>query len=255
MLGRAGASAKVMAMNSSSEYWRGDAASVTQDPHPDVRVHHVAGTQHSHGFLPQRFEIPALGWKGYHGFNTVDYRPVLRALLQQLLEWVDHGVDPTPSTAPTGSQLSSREAVLLQFAAGGVTTPRLGSFVQPPGPVPAIDATGNEVGGIRLPDVAAPVGVHTAWNLRHRDIGAPNDELFLMGSTWWLRDLPSRAEHLARTTALLHKLVEHRLVLHRDVAALIDRSDECWLAADQGRREWRGATTESPDTCVDCTGR
>ena len=71
----AGAPTKVMAMNSSNEYWRGDAALVHGDEHPDVRVHLVAGTQHGIGYLPQLHELPALGWKGRNGFNTVDYRP------------------------------------------------------------------------------------------------------------------------------------------------------------------------------------
>lgn len=231
LLDASGAPAKVMAVNSSNEYWRGDAAATAPDAHPDVRVHHVAGTQHSHGYLPQLFEIPALGWKGRNGFNIVDYRPVLRALLRQLTDWVDHGIEPTPSTAPDASQLSTREAVLQQFTAAGVATPRPASFVQPAGPVPAIDATGNEVGGIRLPDVAVPVGVHTGWNLRHPDIGAPEDELFLVGSTWWLHQLPPLDEHLGRSAEVLAELVAQRLLLPEDVAPLLARAELSWHAA------------------------
>lgn len=69
----AGVSPKVMAMNTSSEYWRGDAASLHSDHHPGVRVHHVAGTQHVPGVVPQIFEDPVRGRKGRNGFNTVDY--------------------------------------------------------------------------------------------------------------------------------------------------------------------------------------
>ena len=136
LLARAGAPVKVMAMNSSNEYWRGDGALLHADGHPDVRVHLVAGTQHGTGYLPQLFEMPALGWKGRNGFNTIDYRPVLRALLQQVVDWVDDGVEPAPSTEPSADQLSTREAVLARFAAAGRPTPRLASFAQPAGPVP-----------------------------------------------------------------------------------------------------------------------
>lgn len=228
LLARAGAPLKVMAMNSSNEYWRGDGGLVFPDPHPDVRVHLVAGTQHSTGYLPQLFEMPALGWKGHHGFNVIDYRPVLRALLAQLTAWVDHGTEPTPSTAPTGDQLSTREAVLARFAAAGVVTPRLESFVQPAGPVPAVDATGNEIGGIRLPDVAAPIGVHTGWNLRHADMGAPTDELFLVGASWWLPDRPSREEHLARSAEVIDGLVARRLLLAADRDRVLARAAKAW---------------------------
>ncbi len=236
LIARAGAPVKVMAMNSASEYWRGDAAGLWPDPHPDVRVHHVAGTQHTAGYLPQLFELKALGWKGRHGFNTVDYRPVLRALLSQVVAWVQDGVAPSPSTAEDAAQLTSRDAVLARFAAAGVFTPRESSFVQPPGPVPALDATGNELGGIRLPDVAVPVGVHTGWNVRHPDMGADQDELFLVGSTWWLDELPSLQEHRDRSAVVVADLVARRLLLEVDVPAVVTRAELAWHSADANRR-------------------
>jgi hypothetical protein len=236
LLGRSGAATKVMAMNSSNEYWRGDAALVGAEPDPDVRVHLVAGTQHGFGYLPQLFELPALGWKGCYGFNTVDYRPVLRALLQQVVEWVDGGVEPAPSTAPAEDQLTTRDAVLSQFAAAGYATPRLDSFVQPAGPVPAVNAAGNEISGIRLPDVAAPVGVHAGWNLRHPDMGSPDDELFLVGSTSWFDEVPPLDEHLARSADVIEDLVARRLLLETDVPRLLARAELAWRAAtDTGR--------------------
>ena len=38
--------------------------------------------------------------------------------------------------------------------------------------VPAPDADGNDSGGIRLPDVAVPLGTYTGWNLRPAAMGA-----------------------------------------------------------------------------------
>jgi hypothetical protein len=37
--------------------------------------------------------------------------------------------------------------------------------------VPAVDADGNDVAGIRAPMVAAPLGTYTGWNLRARGFG------------------------------------------------------------------------------------
>ncbi|MFN0089937.1 MAG: alpha/beta hydrolase domain-containing protein [Acidimicrobiales bacterium] len=233
LLARAGASGKVMAVNTSNEYWRGDAASVGADAHPDVRVHHIAGTQHAPGHLPLLFELPALGWmwRGQHGFNTVDYRPVLRALLGQLVDWVDHDTEPEPNTAPTAAQLTTREAVLARCQSSGIATPRAESFVQPPGPVPAIGADGNETCGIQLPDIAAPVGVHTGWNVRHPDIGAPTDDLLMFGSTWWLDELPALGDHLVRSKAIVDELVQRRFLLPQDIDRVTNRSEAAWHAA------------------------
>jgi hypothetical protein len=38
--------------------------------------------------------------------------------------------------------------------------------------VPAVDADGNEVAGIRLPDIAVPTATFTGWNLRSESVGA-----------------------------------------------------------------------------------
>src|SRR5262249_37896496 len=39
--------------------------------------------------------------------------------------------------------------------------------------VPAVDADGNEIAGIRLPDIAVPLATFTGWNLRAEPAGAP----------------------------------------------------------------------------------
>jgi hypothetical protein len=40
--------------------------------------------------------------------------------------------------------------------------------------VPNVDADGNELGGIRTPDVAVPLGTYAGWNPRDAAIGASN---------------------------------------------------------------------------------
>ena len=46
-----------------------------------------------------------------------------------------------------------------------------------------MDQDGNEVGGIRLPDLAAPLATHTGWNIRHPETGGPGQTLRMIGST------------------------------------------------------------------------
>src|SRR5262249_46172696 len=49
--------------------------------------------------------------------------------------------------------------------------------------VAAVHADGNELAGIRLPDLSVPLATYTGWNLRHPDIGGPGQTLGLLGST------------------------------------------------------------------------
>jgi hypothetical protein len=48
---------------------------------------------------------------------------------------------------------------------------------------PSVDRDGNELSGIRLPDVTVPLATYTGWNLRHPQIGAPERLMSLIGST------------------------------------------------------------------------
>ena len=49
--------------------------------------------------------------------------------------------------------------------------------------VPAVDPDGNEVSGIRLPDLTVPLATYTGWNLRHPQMGAADQLMSLMGAT------------------------------------------------------------------------
>jgi hypothetical protein len=66
----------------------------------------------------------------------------------------------------------------------GITTflpPKVGTRY--PNLVSAVDADGNELAGIRLPDISVPLATYTGWNVRHPDIGGPGQTLSLLGST------------------------------------------------------------------------
>jgi hypothetical protein len=49
--------------------------------------------------------------------------------------------------------------------------------------VPALDSDGNEVCGIRVPDVSVPVATHTGWVPRHPETGGAGQLLDMMGTT------------------------------------------------------------------------
>ena len=141
--------------------------------------------------------------------NPTDYRPLLRALLVVLDEWIKDDRQPPASRYPRiddGTLVDFRaehtgwrplpgviypqvmqQAELLDFGPEFATQRRITQH--PPrrlgkyGPlVPAYDPTDNERGMLLSPAVAVPVATLTGWNLRRREIGAETDLLSLKGS-------------------------------------------------------------------------
>ncbi len=89
--------------------------------------------------------------------------------------------------------------------------------------VSALDADGNEVAGVAMPDVRLPVGTHTGFNPRHAKTGAPGQLLQYMGST--LLFSPDTLRHrygdkdayLAQIEAVAREAVQRRHLLEEDV--------------------------------------
>jgi len=208
---------KVFFTNSSAEYWGGHAALIhtnldgTRDvaPSESVRVYHFAGTQHGSGTFPLTNTNAADGARGQQLFNCVDYRPLLRAALVRLDRWVTAGETPAPSrhlriddrtkVPPEETAATFRKIPGVQFPAhlryiarldfgpeidAGVITKLPPSVGKPyANLVSAVDEDGNELAGVRLPDISVPLATHTGWNLRHPDMGGPGQVMSLIGST------------------------------------------------------------------------
>ena len=172
-----------MESNTSTEYWQKGASMLTTDPlgSKDVelpataRVYLIAGTQHA-----------GQAWMTSTPGNNVNPRnphsptPAMRALLIALSEWVD-GKAPPPSQTPRIADDTLIALDKLQFPAipnmaiahkvnvFGVlkdwTKPEM-DMSKPYRPlVTKVDADGNEIAGIRLPDIAVPLGTYTGWNI------------------------------------------------------------------------------------------
>jgi Alpha/beta hydrolase domain len=269
---------KIFFINTSAEYWNGHAALIHTDldgkrdhaPSDAVRVYHLTGTQHTPGNLQLTDTGTADESRGQQKPNSVDYRPLLRAALVNLDRWVTAGAPPPPSlhprfddgtavppaqTAATFQALPGvrfpahlRSIVRLDFGPGahdGQTTllpPKVGKPY--PSLVSAVDEDGNELAGIRLPDITVPLATYTGWNLRHPDIGGPGQTLSLLGSTIPFpatqaerkaagdprpsieERYPSKEDYLVRVKQAAEALVQQGYLLAEDVPTVTEQASQ-----------------------------
>ena len=248
---------KVVITNTSFEYWRGDAALThvspdgTRDlvPHPSERNYLFAGTHHVNGIMPPTNVFAATGEKARYAFNVVDYSPLVRAAFANLDAWVS-GTTPPGSRVPSlrASTLVERSTVLRRFAAvggfrgldpdrlGGLSALDLGEGVEEgvcdfPAVegkpyarlVSDVDDSLNELAGIRLPEVALPVGCHTGWNPRHPEHGAAELPAIFVGFSHFDGELATPGEIERRARDCVRTLVADRFVLAEDSERVVTR--------------------------------
>lgn len=170
--------------NTSSEYWQKSAAllHVSPDLKKDLalphnyRVYLIAGTQHGgrSGLTPGKGVNQAFK-------NPHNPAAALRALLVGLEKWISTGEQPPKSNVPTLKDGSLVPFNKLAFPViPGFITPKGCNDYMPfdnwrdpkPNPkgsiaclVPQVDKDGNEIAGIRLPNIAVPLATYTGWNL------------------------------------------------------------------------------------------
>jgi hypothetical protein len=184
---------KIFYTFSSTEYWAraGSLTHTTDEGRADAplaatsRLYFLAGTPHSSGSVP----LTKAG-QFRHFVNFAQQRWVTRALLLDLDDWTRDEREPPSSQYP---QVSKGELVALE----DVRFPRVPAFpfttympkvwrmdygpeyaatrviaIEPPRTgapyrilVPQVDADGNDVSGIRLPELAVPLGTYTGWNI------------------------------------------------------------------------------------------
>lgn len=124
----------------------------------------------------------------------------------------------------------------------------------PPYPVlvPQVNADGNDEGGVRLPEVAVPLGTYTGWNVK---VPVLNDLEYLAGLVGSFdpfararraRDrsgdprlsiaerYDGRKDYLNRVSQAAQDLVRERFLLPEDVRAVLRRADTMWTAIVDG---------------------
>ena len=202
----------VVHTQTSTEYWQKRGSLAHTDgrgndvPLPDrVRMYLMASTQHNAPYGTQ-----AARGKTRHPNNPLPIGPALRALIVAMDRWATGGTAPPPSRIPgnaDGTQVNPESLrngfpaipgagcaglhnrqLFLDYgegAARGVIDAR----PKPPPDgagytilVPAVDADGNDVPGIRLPWITVPLATYTGWNLQSKEL-AEGELAGLLGSS------------------------------------------------------------------------
>ena len=212
----------ILEANSSNEYWV-KASSLLHtdtlgddlpDP-PNVRYFLFSSFPHSGGSRQRGKGICQ------QPRNTLEAEPVLRALLVALDEWVSESKEPPASRVPRRADGTLVEALprehlgfpaipgvhydgllstgdLLDFgphAGDGILSVLPPEVTEPyPALVPRTDADGNDMAGIRVPDIAAPLATYTGWAVRAAEY-AGNDLCDAAGQQ--IAFPPTRADRLA----------------------------------------------------------
>ena len=262
---------KMIFTQSSTEYWSRAASLLHTDVAgkvdltiPDsMRIYLISSSQHLGGG-------PATKGICQQPRNTLqDRAPILRAMLVNLDRWVRDEGEPPPSRYPRidDGTLVDLETFRQSFPAiPGVSLPEahyrpyrldFGPRFESDGVadqipprmgerfttlVPAVDHDGNDIAGIRLPDIEAPLGTHTGWNLRAEPYGAAGVLSRLDGMFVAFADTAderqrsgdpreSLEERYGSRDVYLGRIAEAAIGLHRDgfllsedVVEIIDRA-------------------------------
>jgi hypothetical protein len=271
---------KIFFSNTSYEYWGRVAAliHISADGKQDapisdnVRIYHFTGLQHfSVPFPPQKGAGDGLGQEPQ---SPLPVRYFWRAMIANMDMWVRGDTLPPVSNYPkiADGNLVPLEQYALP-AIPGLNRPHEATqayrldfgpnwqqgilSIQPPkvGPafpvlVPQVDADGNELDGVRLPEITVPLATYTGWNLRDPSIGAPDQRVSFEASYLPFPKTAAerqksgdprksiaerytdREDYLTQYTKALDVLVEQRWILPEDRASLIHR----------GEQEWAGTT-------------
>ena len=230
---------KVVHTDGEAELWLARSSLVVTDPQgrhiemPDnVRVYLIAGTQHGGG--PGVHAASPSHGMCQNLTNPLAQQQIRVALSLALVEWVVDGIEPPASRFPTvanGGLVAAKNAGFpvipgvtytgsynpLHLQDHSTIPPKTGDAY--PVLVGRVDADGNMTEGIRHPNLAAPIGTYTGWNLR-REGFAPGEQCAGAGSFIpFAVDLATRERAGDPRLSLTERYVDHQAYVDAVVAA------------------------------------
>lgn len=248
---------KIFYVNTAYEYWSRAASLIhtTEDgtadvePSENTRVYFVAGLGHVASAFPPAAD-PAAQLPGNPN-NIVYLRHGFAAALDA---WARLGAAPPPSRVPKiadGTLVRPAKLAAMRVAApkfaydayriDAPTSLSTGLVVEPPtlrgtfvNLVPQVGPDGNELAGVRLPELQVPLATYTGWNLRAPETGFPDYRASFVGAfIAWPKDevlarYRSRDEYFGRFTDAALALVRERFLVADDLPAILERGAKLW---------------------------
>jgi hypothetical protein len=220
--------------NTSTEYWQKGASLLTTDPLgmkdvalPDnSRAYMLAGTQQGDRAGATTDPGPNVNMRNPH--NPM---PAVRALLVALEDWVVNGQSPPPSRVPTIADGTLVEPDKTGFPAldGAAVVRRTNRVDGYRTLVCRVDPDGNEVAGIRLPDIAVPLATYTGWNEYKApypvgEIADRDGSYFAFPAAKIAQRYKNRADYVAKVQAAVDQLLRDRLMLPEDADRFIEKA-------------------------------
>jgi hypothetical protein len=252
---------------------------------PNTRVYFLAGLEHfTVPFPPEKNVGGNPDYTAQQKANPNPIQWYWRALITDMDQWVKDGKMPPSSTYPKIAEKTLVPLADWKFPKiSGVNTPHevslayhldfaLEVFGPPPGKegdskqpqiawvtveppqvgqpfgvlVPQSDSDGNDLSGVRLPELQVPLATYTGWNLRDPSIGAPDQRVSFLGS--WIplaktaeerkktgdprlsiaERYKSQQEYMSKFEQAAKNLIEQRFLLQEDLPAILERGMLEW---------------------------
>lgn len=256
---------KLMHIDGGAEFWQARASLIGADGlgkdialPGNVRAYLLTGTPHAYSVTGKSAKPPICALPS----NIVNPASTTRALTVALVDWIAKGVEPPASRWPSvasgtlvdpGNRMAVRfpdlSGIGVQYS--GIVNPlRVTNYdVVPPDVrmnlnyqvlVPTSDQDGNDVAGVRTPDISVPTGTHLSWN--PRDVGfAPGQLCVGQGSYLPFEKAAqgkgdpravlasryaSKADYVSRVKSAAGSLVNERLMLTEDVERWTSRASQ-----------------------------
>jgi hypothetical protein len=203
-------SPKIIVQNATTDYYsirsslgRTGATGTAELPlPPNVRVYDMAGAPHA--ITPN---APSCATKP----AVLDWVPISRALLLHLDRWIATGAEPPPSRLMPLQAASADEALRAPAHLPG-------AVIQ----VPRLDADGNALGGVRVPDIEAPLGTHMGLNATRTRGCMLVGGYVPFDAAKVAQRYPSRDAYLTRVRVAARKLVDEGFMLPDDAAVIVE---------------------------------
>lgn len=275
---------KIFYSNASYEYWGRGASLIHTDISgkadaklPDnTRIYVFSSGKHLPGEAVTSASQQQL-------MNPLDYSWGLRGLLIAMHKWISGTAQPPPSAYPRIDRGTLVTPENLKFPTipdvsgpGQPTQPyrvdygpdfqRRGiATIEPPliGPpfpilVPQVDKDGNDLAGVRMPELAVPLGTYTGWGLFPTGAGLPG--ILVSGAGSFIpfprcraerrkrgdprrsieERYPTRKRYLDLIRESAMKLVREGYLLKADVPAVIDAANARWSFVEDYAPSGRG---------------